>query len=390
MPIHADGAIPNTIMVGDLSAPLYTFTNDDLSVSTLKGQFSQSMISNELPIDTMSLTVGYKQNTSAVIYRPIDDGYNKTLQSSGWIARIRQPDEIDIHGNSVAFPILLGDRYTGTSFDLFPPNHEYAIGDTLKIKIKINELSPIDLSSPDCYLSINVGRGTPTSETGLFQLVQSDNKWHCIASSVGEDTLTFQFYGLASMTFHGDASVYLNTTHNYVDFEITYIEYNGQVVYGAREINSYFAGYIDTDNNVYATSQVRRLTEKNFLRDINSGTPVWWFCGPAMIAKFFVQSVDRISTNLWTIKCISAIGLLEDQVHVGGIYTGQSFESVFNEIVGNTFSHDYLNDDDNIANLQVFGWLPYDTARNNLHRLLFAYGAILQRNWVFISDDEVT
>ena len=44
----------------------------------------------------------------------------------------------------------------------------------------------------------------------------------------------------------------------------------------------------------------------------------------------------------------------------------------------------------------VFGWLPYDTRRNNLHRLLIAYGASLLRTdetvdyvigWLEMPDD---
>ena len=137
--------------------------------------------------------------------------------------------------------------------------------------------------------------------------------------------------------------------------------------------------YRDTNGRIYivrgGTGTGRTAAE--YLTDIAYGTPVWWDTGTKRIAKGYVQQIERINRYAWTVTCMSGIGLLDDKYHVGGIYNGATVGSIFEEIVGDAFStrHAAGTSGAEVWNTRVYGWLPYDKARANLHRLLFAVGA---------------
>ena len=113
------------------------------------------------------------------------------------------------------------------------------------------------------------------------------------------------------------------------------------------------------------------------LRALPFGTPVRWTNNGRLIAAFYLKSVDRVGRYLWKITACSGVGVLDKSDHVGGIYTGQTVSAVLSEIIGSAFPYTVAPA---LADQQVYGWLPYDTARNNLHQLLFALGASMRRD----------
>lgn len=130
-------------------------------------------------------------------------------------------------------------------------------------------------------------------------------------------------------------------------------------------------GYKTSDNKLYLLS---RPAAKFYLSEIKYGVECWWFVSGQRMAKGYVKTVDRITKYTWKITCVSGIGLLDERMHRGGIYTGQTFGSIYNSIVGTAFPSSVASA---VKQTPVYGWLPYDTARKNLHRLLFAVGASL-------------
>ena len=101
------------------------------------------------------------------------------------------------------------------------------------------------------------------------------------------------------------------------------------------------------------------------------GTMVSWYEGDVLVGKFYMSRAERVGRDMWKLHIMSALGLLDNIDHAGGIYTGQTLEDVLGDIIGETFDFSVLED---VASWHVTGWLPYDTARNNLHRVLLAYG----------------
>lgn len=113
------------------------------------------------------------------------------------------------------------------------------------------------------------------------------------------------------------------------------------------------------------------------IRNIPYGTPVRFYVDGKINGLFYCNTVDRQGKNLFKINCMSAIGLMNRQRSKGGIYTGQRFDAVAAEIMGDEYTYDIEPD---VAELQVFGWLPYSTRRRNLHQLLVAYGVTITRS----------
>ena len=115
---------------------------------------------------------------------------------------------------------------------------------------------------------------------------------------------------------------------------------------------------------------------KDYLTNVSFGTPVFWDVEGEHFTKGYAKSVERIAKDAWKITCVSGVGLLDEKIHVGGIYVNVTLSDLFAEIVGNSFTYEFGA---NAGATLVSGHLPYDTARNNLHRLLFACGASLTR-----------
>ena len=112
------------------------------------------------------------------------------------------------------------------------------------------------------------------------------------------------------------------------------------------------------------------------LRKLPYGTKITFYSDNRVAGVFYCEKVERTGKELYRINAISAIGLMDKQRSKGGIYTGQRFDAVLREIVGEEYEYT-INDD--VAALQVYGWLPYSTKRQNLHQLLMAYGVNIVR-----------
>lgn len=113
------------------------------------------------------------------------------------------------------------------------------------------------------------------------------------------------------------------------------------------------------------------------LRDIPYGTPTRFYTNGRPTGVFYCESVTRESGDLFKFNCVSAVGMMDNQWHVGGVYTGKRFDAVIAEILGTEYEYEI---DSDVAQTQVYGWLPYDTRRNNLHQLLVAYGVIISKS----------
>lgn len=107
------------------------------------------------------------------------------------------------------------------------------------------------------------------------------------------------------------------------------------------------------------------------------GQEVFYYHNQELVGKFYVSEVKRVGKFLYDVSCISAIGLLDSATHYGGIYKGTYASDIVDEIIGNTVPYEM---DGLLKSTMVYGWLPIDTKRNNLHQLLFAIGASVTKN----------
>ena len=128
-------------------------------------------------------------------------------------------------------------------------------------------------------------------------------------------------------------------------------------------------------NTITAVVETDDESIQNFVRN----TPMRYYYRDRQRFLAYVQSVDRVGPRAYRIYGTSAIGLLMERAHVGGLYTGQTAEAVIREIVG-TIPFSIKN---SLRGIKLYGWLPYakppeKSARDNLAQALFAIGAALK------------
>ena len=131
-------------------------------------------------------------------------------------------------------------------------------------------------------------------------------------------------------------------------------------------------GILSSDGKLFATNRTYgdfRLTPY--------ATPVFYLHDGALAGKYYLRNVDRISRDAYKITAMSAIGVIDTQKHYGGLYSGTRFDAVLAEIIGNDIPFSVADD---VAAQLVFGWLPIASKRENLHRLMMAYGVTLTKS----------
>lgn len=108
--------------------------------------------------------------------------------------------------------------------------------------------------------------------------------------------------------------------------------------------------------------------------DFERNTPLTYTYKGRQVGIFYVQSITRDGPTTYTISATSAIGLLIEGLHYGGIYTGQTVAEVLPSICGTV---PYVVKT-NLRDIALYGWLPVASPRDNLSQVLFAIGASLK------------
>lgn len=138
--------------------------------------------------------------------------------------------------------------------------------------------------------------------------------------------------------------------------------------------NMYLAMALMSDaleaNTFTATVECADRNIINFERN----TPLTYSYKGQQRGIFYVQSITRDGPTTYTISATSAIGLLIESLHYGGIYTGQTVAEVLPSICGTV---PYVVKT-NLRDIALYGWLPVASSRDNLSQVLFAIGASIR------------
>lgn len=113
------------------------------------------------------------------------------------------------------------------------------------------------------------------------------------------------------------------------------------------------------------------------LSDYVYGTPVIYYKDDRLAGKYFLENVVQTGANIWEYSCISAVGLLDNTYHYGGIYTGQFAGDIIDEIISGSIDYSTRQIFDRI---KLYGWLPIATKRENLQQVLFACGGCIKKD----------
>lgn len=155
-----------------------------------------------------------------------------------------------------------------------------------------------------------------------------------------------------------------------------------KIVYDGR---TYTGTEIQNGNMRLATSLLSSSLESNTfnvtlkspnknLTNFSRNAPITVFNGERQLGIFYVRDVKRTAADLHKVSATSAVGILSDGNHYGGIYTGQTAESIIGSICGSV-KYDIQN---KLRPIKLYGWLPIATPRDNLAQVLFAMGATLR------------
>lgn len=107
------------------------------------------------------------------------------------------------------------------------------------------------------------------------------------------------------------------------------------------------------------------------------GAPVIYKYNGTLVGKFYMSEKQHSGIEKWKVKCVSAVGLLAELTHYGGLYFGTPFEEVLAEIIGGTVTYTL---DPALKSIKIYGWLPIAKRRDNLRKLIFASSAVIEKD----------
>ena len=113
------------------------------------------------------------------------------------------------------------------------------------------------------------------------------------------------------------------------------------------------------------------------MTDFTYGAPVTWTHRGKVVLRQFLESVKRTGRYKFLLSCVSGIGLIAKSRHYGGLYSNVPFSAVLSDIIGGVFPYTV---DSDVASTAVYGWLPVNNRRDNLRKLLTAYGVLIKAN----------
>lgn len=114
-----------------------------------------------------------------------------------------------------------------------------------------------------------------------------------------------------------------------------------------------------------------RCSDSSIL-EFEKDTRLTYIHGADLPAYFYVQDITRIGPEEYAVSAMSAVArLINGTQHYGGIYTGQTAGQVVPEICGQVPC--VVKTD--LRDVQIYGWLPIASRRDNLAQVLFALGA---------------
>lgn len=340
-------------------------------------------LTNAIPGNTASIEIDFQinsfaSNTSNYIFRTQSQDSNALLELA-----------YDTQGNQWMLNIAgLGVLFKSGSYDT--QRH------LLKISWSEILLDNVALFSPG-------GPIVPVSSSitfFLFDYVSSVNIFGMKIFSSGSqvsnwipDIRTFSGtdYWCMKDTYSGGYSSYSSSMIGYrEEIEVKTSEYSKDLTIGNESIDSLKtveAMSILGDELSYDTMAIsaKQALELSFedgevietygeeLKVYPYGSMVSHYIDSELKRKLFIENAERVGKRKYKYDCFSVIGLLDRQIYEGNLFQGKTAAQVFNEILaGSPLQYSVSQ---SIANVGIYGWLPYGTKRDALRQLLFALNA---------------
>ena len=127
--------------------------------------------------------------------------------------------------------------------------------------------------------------------------------------------------------------------------------------------------FYTSDSEMFLTADSEEFLSLDTMENFVPGDSMTYYYDDVLINKFYVQEVKRVGKQLYDVYAVSAIGLLNNAMHFGGIYNGTDIADVLAELLaGIIYEVDPL-----VSTIKLYGYLPYATKRDNLQQLTLAH-----------------
>ena len=168
--------------------------------------------------------------------------------------------------------------------------------------------------------------------------------------------IIYQYDSATQLTFGDEGNV---------DGQIFKITFNNETSLLEDELS------IDT-----MTIEVKSINKSYPLHKFIYGSQITFYQDDALYGKYYLVSVERQTVDKYVLKAQSSIGLLDDTMHYGGIYSGEYASTIIRDIIGGKITY---TEHSIFSKIKVYGWLPVATRRENLKQLLFAVGGCVKK-----------
>jgi hypothetical protein len=125
-----------------------------------------------------------------------------------------------------------------------------------------------------------------------------------------------------------------------------------------------------TDFLLDADGKILCATRGNPVPVYASNAPGAYYFDGDLVCQHYLQEIHRTNVHEYQMIFYSAIKKLDQTDHYGGMYSGDEAGDILADIMGDVA---YTVDED-LASVEVYGWLPYAKRRENLQMLLMAIG----------------
>lgn len=199
---------------------------------------------------------------------------------------------------------------------------------------------------------------------------------------------------LSEMQFEPDSVRYFcnNYVQNYNKIEITFLETSKPVrpVFLTRIDYGIYRDFLDDEiYTINCLQEINAISESisiNTLKftvrtrsdipfDLQKKQRLGLYFNGELLGNFYLKNGARKNKTDYYLDSHDAIGVLDVNEFAGGVYTGQTVETVIGQIfAGEDFSFVLA---EVFKNIQLFGYIPYTTKRNALVQIAFAIGAVV-------------
>ena len=199
---------------------------------------------------------------------------------------------------------------------------------------------------------------------------------------------------LSEKEFEPDSVRYFcnNYVQNYDRIEITFLETSKPIrpVFVTRIDYGIYRDFLDDElYTVSCLQEINAISENisvNTLKftvrtrsdipfDLQRKQRLGLYFNGELMGNFYLKNGARKNKTDYYMDSHDAIGVLDANEFAGGVYTGQTVESVISKIFsGEDFSFTL---DESFKNIQLYGYIPYTTKRNALVQIAFAIGAVV-------------